>query len=112
MRNQLDLDKRKTAERLSNLVNCDKDELAITRNTTESLDLIISGFPWEKNDEAIFAIQDYGSMQEMFKLTAKRRGIVNKIISELLICENIFSGSFRSQKSNPGESINSIFFRL
>ena len=81
MRNQLDLDKRKTAERLSNLINCDKDELAITRNTTESLDLIISGFPWEKNDEAIFAIQDYGSMQEMFKLTAKRRGIVNKIIS-------------------------------
>ena len=81
MRNQLDLDKRKTAERLSNLVNCDKDELAITRNTTESLDLIISGFPWEKNDEAIFAMQDYGSMQEMFKLTAKRRGIINKIIS-------------------------------
>lgn len=81
MRNQLDLDKRKTAERLSNLVNCDKDELAITRNTTESLDLIITGFPWKKNDEAIFAMQDYGSMQEMFKLTAKRRGIVNKIIS-------------------------------
>ena len=81
MRNQLDLDKRKTAERLSNLVNCDKDELAITRNTTESLDLIISGFPWKKNDEAIFAMQDYGSMQEMFKLIAKRRGIVNKIIS-------------------------------
>ena len=81
MRNQLDLDKRKTAERLSNLVNCDKDELAITRNTTESLDLIISGFPWKKNDEAIFAMQDYGSMQEMFKLTAKRRGVVNKIIS-------------------------------
>ena len=81
MRNQLDSDKRKTTERLSNLINCDKDELAITRNTTESLDLIISGFPWEKNDEAIFAMQDYGSMQEMFKLTAKRRGIVNKIIS-------------------------------
>ena len=35
----------------------------------------------EKNDEAIFASQDYGSMQEMFKLTAKRRGIINKIIS-------------------------------
>ena len=81
MRNQLDSDKRKTTERLSNLINCDKDELAITRNTTESLDLIISGFPWKKNDEAIFAMQDYGSMQEMFKLTAKRRGIVNKILS-------------------------------
>ncbi len=81
MRNDLDSDKIKTAERLSKLVNCDREELVITRNTTESLDLIISGYPWEKNDEAIFAIQDYGSMQEMFKLTAKRKGIVNKIIS-------------------------------
>lgn len=81
MRNHRDKDNRATAKRLSNLVNCDADELVITRNTTESLDLIISGFPWQKNDEAVFAIQDYGSMQEMFKLTAKRKGIKNKIIS-------------------------------
>ena len=81
MRNHRDKDNRATAKRLSKLVNCDADELAITRNTTESLDLIISGFPWQKNDEAVFAIQDYGSMQEMFKLTAKRKGIKNKIIS-------------------------------
>jgi len=81
MRNHRDKDNRATANRLSKLVNCDSDELVITRNTTESLDLIISGFPWKKNDEAIFASQDYGSMQEMFKLTAKRKGIKNKIIS-------------------------------
>ena len=83
MRNHRDKDNRATASRLSKLVNCESDELAITRNTTESLDLIISGFPWKKNDEAIFASQDYGSMQEMFKLTAKRRGIINKIISRI-----------------------------
>lgn len=81
MRNHRDKDNRATANRLSKLVNCESDELVITRNTTESLDLIISGFPWKKNDEAIFASQDYGSMQEMFKLTAKRKGIKNKIIS-------------------------------
>ena len=81
MRNYRDKDNRATAKRLSKLVHCESDELVITRNTTESLDLIISGFPWKKNDEAIFAIQDYGSMQEMFKLTAKRKGIKNKIIS-------------------------------
>ena len=81
MRNYRDKDNRATANRLSKLVNCESDELVITRNTTESLDLIISGFPWKKNDEAIFASQDYGSMQEMFKLTAKRKGIKNKIIS-------------------------------
>ena len=81
MRNHRDKDNRATANRLSKLVNCESDELVITRNTTESLDLIISGFPWKKNDEAVFASQDYGSMQEMFKLTAKRKGIKNKIIS-------------------------------
>ena len=81
MRNHREKDNRATANRLSKLVNCESDELVITRNTTESLDLIISGFPWKKNDEAIFASQDYGSMQEMFKLTAKRKGIKNKIIS-------------------------------
>ena len=81
MRNYRDKDNRATANRLSKLVNCESDELVITRNTTESLDLIISGFPWKKNDEAVFASQDYGSMQEMFKLTAKRKGIKNKIIS-------------------------------
>ena len=62
-------------------MNCESDELAITRNTTESLDLNYQWISLEKNDEAIFASQDYGSMQEMFKLTAKRRGIINKIIS-------------------------------
>ena len=59
MRNHRDKDNRATANRLSKLFNCECDELVITRNTTESLDLIISGFPWKKNDEAIFASQDY-----------------------------------------------------
>jgi selenocysteine lyase/cysteine desulfurase len=62
-------------------VNCNADEVIITRNTTESLDLIVGGFPWEKGDEAIYAQQDYGAMQEHFKLMAKRYGIINKMVS-------------------------------
>ena len=81
MRNNRDIDNRKVAKRLSKLINCEQEELAITRNTTESLDLIIGGYPWKENDEAIFAEQDYGSMQEMFKLMAERKGIINKIVS-------------------------------
>lgn len=73
--------KRRIADRLAKLVNCDPEELVITRNTTESLDLISGGFPWKKGDEAIFAEQDYGAMQEHFKLMADRYGIVNKIVS-------------------------------
>ncbi|QCW98617.1 aminotransferase class V-fold PLP-dependent enzyme [Aggregatimonas sangjinii] len=73
--------KKSIAERLAKLVNCSSDELVITRNTTESLDLIVGGFPWEKGDEAIYAEQDYGSMQDHFQLMAKRYGIVNKVVS-------------------------------
>ena len=73
--------KRRIADRLARLVNGDPEGLVITRNTTESLDLVIGGFPWKKGDEAIFAAQDYGAMQEHFKMVAKRYGVVNKIVS-------------------------------
>ncbi len=69
------------AARLATQFGGTPDEVAITRNATESLDIIISGYPWQKNDEAIFAEQDYGSIQNMFTLAARRHGIVNKIVS-------------------------------
>jgi selenocysteine lyase/cysteine desulfurase len=73
--------KQKSALALSELAGCDKEELIITRNTTESLNLIISGFKWQANDEAVFAEQDYGAMQDMFKQVAKRYGIKNVVVS-------------------------------
>ncbi|MEE3035298.1 MAG: aminotransferase class V-fold PLP-dependent enzyme [Bacteroidota bacterium] len=81
MRNYLEKDKEQVTKSLADLVGCTKEELIITRNTTESLDLIISGFPWIKGDEAIYADQDYGSMKQMFKQVSKRHGITNKVIS-------------------------------
>jgi selenocysteine lyase/cysteine desulfurase len=63
------------------LAGCSKEELVITRNATESLDLVIGGTHWQAGDEAITAEQDYGSMLDMFKLVAKRHGVVNKVIS-------------------------------
>jgi selenocysteine lyase/cysteine desulfurase len=73
--------KRKTAARLAKLAGCSPEELVITRNTTESLDLIISGQDWKPGDEAIMAEQDYPAMLNMFKQVAKRYGMTNKIIS-------------------------------
>jgi selenocysteine lyase/cysteine desulfurase len=55
--------------------------VVITRNTTESLDTIISGFPWNEGDEAIMAMQDYGAMRNQFRLMERRFGIVVKEIS-------------------------------
>ena len=73
--------KKKAAARLAEIGGCSADEIIITRNTTESLDMIIGGLDWKPGDEAIMAEQDYGAMLDMFKLAAKRYGIVNKVIS-------------------------------
>jgi selenocysteine lyase/cysteine desulfurase len=81
MRTKMSDDRIATRKALAEFVGCSADELIVTRNTTESLDTIISGYPWKAGDEAIMAEQDYGSMLDMFKQQAQRLGIVNKIIS-------------------------------
>lgn len=73
--------KKATAAKLAKLAGCAPEELIITRNTTESLDMIIGGMTWKPGDEAVMAEQDYGAMLDMFKLVAKRYGVVNKIVS-------------------------------
>ncbi len=73
--------KKKSVERLAQLAGCSSEELVITRNATESLDMVIGGFHWKEGDEAVMAEQDYGAMLDMFKLVGKRYGVVNKIIS-------------------------------
>jgi selenocysteine lyase/cysteine desulfurase len=67
--------KAKSAAMLAKLVGATPEEVVLTRNTTESLDLIISGYPWEEGDEAVFANQDYGSMKTMFEMASNRWGI-------------------------------------
>ncbi len=73
--------KKNMASKVAAVAGCSAEELILTRNTTESLDTVISGFHWNEGDEAVMAEQDYGSMLEMFKQVSKRHGTVNKIIS-------------------------------
>ena len=73
--------KKAVAARLAALAGCTPDELVITRNTTESLDMIIAGYPWAAGDEAIMAQQDYGAMLQMFRQVEKRHGVVRKTVS-------------------------------
>lgn len=73
--------KKAVAAKLAKLGGCSPEELIITRNTTESLDMVIGGLDWKAGDEAVMAEQDYGAMLEMFKQVAKRHGVVNKIVS-------------------------------
>jgi selenocysteine lyase/cysteine desulfurase len=73
--------KKAMAAKLAELAGCSADELIITRNTTESLDMIIGGLDWKPGDEAVMAEQDYGAMLDMFRQVSKRFGVVNKIVS-------------------------------
>lgn len=73
--------KKKVIARLADVAGCLPEEMALTRNTTESLDTVINGITWRPGDEAVMAEQDYGSIVNMFKLMEKRYGIVNRIIS-------------------------------
>ncbi|MBL0233084.1 MAG: aminotransferase class V-fold PLP-dependent enzyme [Chitinophagaceae bacterium] len=67
--------KKRMADKLAAIAGCEPGELVITRNSTESLDLVIGGMDWQKEDEAVFAEQDYGSMQDMFKQVSDRYGV-------------------------------------
>lgn len=67
--------KKKIAARLAGIAGCSAEELVITRNTTESLDLVIGGQDWKEGDEAIMADQDYGAMLDMFELVHQRYGV-------------------------------------
>jgi selenocysteine lyase/cysteine desulfurase len=81
MRNQLDIDRKEVTETLAEFVGCNSEDLAITRNTSESLDLVISGYPWKAGDHAIYAEQDYGAMQLMFEQISKRYGVKLDVVS-------------------------------
>ncbi len=74
-------DRKAMSHLVAELVHCSPDDLILTRNTTESLDMIIGGYPWEAGDEAVFAIQDYGAMQDMFDQVSRRHGVVLKKVS-------------------------------
>lgn len=81
MRTKLQDDKLSVRKQLADFLSCPLEELIITRNTTESLDTVISGMDWKPGDEAIMAEQDYGAMLDMFKQQARRYNTKNIVLS-------------------------------
>jgi selenocysteine lyase/cysteine desulfurase len=73
--------KRRAQERLAGLAGCSPDEIIITRNTTESLDTVISGHDWKAGDEAVMSVHDYGAMLDQFALMGKRYGTKRTMVT-------------------------------
>jgi len=67
-----------TRTKLARLFGCSPEEIAITRNATESLHNILLGFPMNPGEEILTTTQDYPSMQNALNQRAMREGIVVK----------------------------------
>ncbi|MEZ4701645.1 MAG: aminotransferase class V-fold PLP-dependent enzyme [Rhodothermales bacterium] len=66
--------------RLAGLFGCDAEELAITRNTSESLQIVQFGLRLEPGDEVLTTTQDYPRMLTTWEQRARRDGIVLRAI--------------------------------
>lgn len=60
---------------------CDPEELAITRNASEALEIVQLGLDLEPGDEVLTTNQDYPRMLTTWEQRARREGIVVKQIS-------------------------------
>ncbi|HVS10961.1 MAG TPA: aminotransferase class V-fold PLP-dependent enzyme [Planctomycetota bacterium] len=68
-------------QRLARLFGCDGEEIAITRNASESLQTCQLGLDLEPGDEVLTSTQDYPRMLTTFEQRARREGIVLRKVS-------------------------------
>jgi isopenicillin-N epimerase len=79
----LELEKKvETARRrVAEVAGCDPEEIAITRNSSESLEIAQMGLDLKAGDEVLTTTQDYPRMLTTFRQREAREGIVLKMIS-------------------------------
>lgn len=65
---------------LAEIFGCDADEIAITRNASESLEIALLGLDLKPGDEVLTTTQDYGRMLTTLEQRERREGIVLKKI--------------------------------
>ncbi|MEM1123827.1 MAG: aminotransferase class V-fold PLP-dependent enzyme [Bacteroidota bacterium] len=68
-------------QKLAGLAGCSAEEIAIHRNTTESLANVIFGLPLKAGDEVVLSKQDYPNMINAWKQRQHRDGIVLKWVN-------------------------------
>ncbi len=63
---------------LARMFGCDREEVAIVRNATEALDIVLLGLPLRAGDEVLTTTLDYWAMLDALDQREKRDGIVVK----------------------------------
>jgi selenocysteine lyase/cysteine desulfurase len=65
---------------LAEVFGCDREEIAITRNASESLEILLMGMNFKSGDEILTTTQDYPRMLTTLRQREKREGLVLKLI--------------------------------
>jgi selenocysteine lyase/cysteine desulfurase len=72
----LDGTRQRTKAKLAKLVDCDVEELALNRNSTEGLCTAIHGIDLEPGDEILLSPWDYDSMRQAWLQRKRRHGVI------------------------------------
>jgi selenocysteine lyase/cysteine desulfurase len=65
---------------LADLFGCDREEIAITRNTSDSLEALLLGFDLKRGDEVLTTTQDYPRNLTALRQRVRRDGILLKTV--------------------------------
>src|SRR5215475_1910161 len=65
---------------LAELFGCDREEIAITRNASESLETLLMGMDFKPGDEILTTTQDYPRMLTTLRQRERREGLVLKMV--------------------------------
>jgi len=65
---------------LAEMFGCDGEEIAITRNASESLEILLMGIDLKPGDEILSTTQDYPRMLTTLRQRERREGLVVKLI--------------------------------
>ena len=65
---------------LAEIFGCDREEIAITRNASESLEICLMGMDFKRGDEILSTTQDYPRMLTTLRQRERREGLVLKLV--------------------------------
>jgi isopenicillin-N epimerase len=74
---------------LAEIFGCDREEIAITRNASESLEILLMGMDFKPGDEILTTTQDYPRMLTTLRQRGQREGLVLKMIKIPIPPENL-----------------------
>ncbi len=74
---------------LADIFGCDPEEIAITRNASESLEIILMGMDLKSGDEILTTTQDYPRMLTTLRQRELREGLVLKLIKVPISPKNL-----------------------